>query len=145
MANIVFRIPQKLYILSDFTKETLDKISDKMWEINKTTGSNECNFYDFEEFIRLESIKAETKILIKQLNYGMEFIHIEIDTELHKIINKRKMNRVPLETFKGLYLHTVMVSKKYEIESNTDKVIKIKKKKKEINLRNVKYEYLIED
>ena len=40
-----------------------------MWEINKTTGSNECNFYDFEEFIRLESIKAETKILIKQLNY----------------------------------------------------------------------------
>ncbi len=69
MANIVFRIPQKLYILSDFTKETLDKIIDKMWEINKTTGSNECNFYDFEEFIRLESIKAETKILIKQLNY----------------------------------------------------------------------------
>ena len=145
MANIVFRIPQKLYILSDFTKETLDKISDKMWEINKTTGSNECNFYDFEEFIRLESIKAETKILIKQLNYGMEFIHIEIDTELHKIINKRKMNRIPLETFKGLYLHTVMVSKKYEIESNTDKVIKIKVIEKEINLRNVKYEYLIEE
>ena len=145
MANIVFRIPQKLYILSDFTKETLDKISDKMWEINKTTGSNECNFYDFEEFIRLESIKAETKILIKQLNYGMEFIHIEIDTELHKIINKRKMNRIPLETFKGLYLQTVMVSKKYEIESNTDKVIKIKGIEKEINLRNVKYEYLIEE
>ena len=145
MANIVFRVPQKLYILSDFTKETLDKISDKMWEINKTTGSNECNFYDFEEFIRLESIKAETKILIKQLNYGMEFIHIEIDTELHKIINKRKMNRIPLDTFKGLYLHTVMVSKKYEIESNTDKVIKIKGIEKEINLRNVKYEYLIEE
>ena len=75
----------------------------------------------------------------------MEFIHIEIDTELHKIINKRKMNRIPLETFKGLYLHTVMVSKKYEIESNTDKVIKIKGIEKEINLRNVKYEYLIEE
>lgn len=145
MANIVFRIPQKLYILSDFTKETLDKISDKMWEINKTTGSNECNFYDFEEFICLESIKAETKILIEQLNYGIEFIHIEIDTELHKISNKRKMNIVPLETFKGLYLHTVMVSKKYEIESNRDKVIKLKEIEKEMNLRNVKYEYLIEE
>ena len=64
---------------------------------------------------------------------------------MHKIINKRKMNRIPLETFKGLYLHTVMVSKKYEIESNTDKVIKIKGIEKEINLRNVKYEYLIEE
>ena len=49
MANIVFRIPQKLYILSDFTKETLDKISDKMWEIDKTTGSNKRNFYGFKQ------------------------------------------------------------------------------------------------
>lgn len=144
MANIVFRIPQKLYILSDFTKETLDKISDKMWEINKTTGNNKCNFYDFEEFIHLESIKVETKILIEQLNYGLKFTHIEIDTELHKISNKRNMSIIPLETFKGLYLYTVMVSKKYEIESNAGKVIKLKGVEKEINLKNVKYEYFIE-
>lgn len=144
MANIVFKIPEKLYILTDFTKETLDKISDKMCEINKTTGRNECNFYDFEEFISFESIKAETKNIIKQIHYGMEFIHIEIDTDVHKISNKKKMSVPPLETFKGLNLHTIMISKKYEIESNKDKIIKLIGIGKEINLKNVKYDYKIE-
>ena len=144
MANIVFRIPQKLHILSDFTKETLDKISDKMWRINKETGNNECSFYDFEEYIKLDSLKDENKNEISQIHYGLEFIHIEIDEDVHKTNSKRKMHIETLQTFKGLNLHTIMVSKVYEIESIEESVVKLKGIEKEINLKNIKYEYKIE-
>lgn len=145
MANIVFRIPQRLHILSDFKKETLDKISDKMWKINKTTGSNECNFYDFEEFITFENIKPEVMNTIKQVHYGIEYIRIEIDSEEHKTSKKKVMSRIPLDTFKSWYLETIFISKRYEIESNKDSVLKLKGLEKEINLKNVKYEYLIQE
>ena len=145
MANIIFRIPQKFYILKDFTKESLDKISDKMWKINKDTGSNECNFYDIEEFITFENIKTEVKSLISEIHYGIEYIAIEIDSDVHKVSKKRVMNRVPLETFKGLYLHTIFISKRYEIISNKNGVLKLKGLEKEININRVKYEYLVQE
>ena len=145
MANIVFRIPQKLYILSDFTKETLDKISDKMWDINKTTGSNECNFYDFEEFITFENIKPEVINTIKHIHYGIEYVAIKIDSDVHKVSKKRVMSIIPLDTFNGLNLHTIFISKRYEIASNKNGVLKLKGLEKEININRVKYEYLIQE
>ena len=144
MANIIFRIPQKFYPLTDFTKETLDKIVEKMWKINKDTGSNECAFYDFEELLTFENLTPETKSLIKQVNCGIECVRIEIDAESHNIYSKRKMHLKPLDTFKGLYLHTIMTSKTYEIENIEESIVKLKGIDKEINLKNVGYKYHIE-
>jgi hypothetical protein len=145
MANIIFRIPQKFYILKDFTQDSLNEISDKMWKINKETGSNECNFYDLEEFITFENIKINVKNLISEIHYGIEYVAIEIDSDVHKISKKRVMSRVPLETFKGLNLHTIFISKRYEITSNKNGVLKLEGLEKEISLNKVKYEYLIKE
>lgn len=143
MANIVFRIPHKLNILADFTKETLDKIVEKMRRINKDLGSNKCNFNDFDELITLENIKPETLNIFKQIHYGIEYVNIEINSEFHKIITKRKMNINPLQTFKEYFLHTEMISKTYKIESNINNVVKLEGLEREINLKEVKYEYII--
>lgn len=145
MANIVFRIPQKLNVLSDFTKETLDKMSNKMWEINKTTGSNECNFYDFENFITLENIEPEVMVTIRQIHYDIEYVRVDINSEMHDIFKKKVMKNPPLDTFKNWNLEVIFISKRYEIESNEDGILKLKTLDKEINLKNVKYEYLIQE
>lgn len=145
MANIVFEIPQRLYILTDLTKEALDKISYKMWEINKDTGSNECNYYDFQDIITFENIKPETIRNIKQTHSGLEYENLEIDSEVHKISKKIKMCKVPLDTFKSRYLETIFTSKRYEIESDKDSVLKLKGLEEEIDLKKVKYKYSIQE
>ena len=143
MANIIFKIQEPFYILSDFTEETLDKIANRMQKINRDTGSNECNFYDFEDLLTFENLKEDTKKSIEEKHYGLEFTRLEINCEIYRINKKIKMQINTLATFKGYILETIIVSKTYQIESNHKNIIKLKDVKKEIDLKKVKYEYSI--
>ena len=142
MTNTIrFEREEKLYILNDFKEDVLKSISDKMLKINKDTGSNKFNFYSIEEFISLSSLKDDVKEKLKAVNHNIEFINLQIDSEIHDINKERVMSRNPLESFKALYLYTRLVSKLYNIENEDGDIIKLEGIANEINLKEIHFKY----
>ncbi|EOG6897049.1 TPA: hypothetical protein ACT5CK_002340 [Flavobacterium psychrophilum] len=139
---IRFQKNQKFYILKDFKEDVLKKISNEMFRINRELRTNKFNFYSIEDFISLESFKGETLENIKKFSFNIEFINLQIDSEKHDIKSTRVMHRDPLESFKSLYLNTILTSKVYNIEKYVEEdIIKIEGLKDNINLKDIYFKY----
>lgn len=137
---VIFEKRCNMNLVKDLKQDVLNKILEKVQNINRMELRNKFNSSDIFEFISFENFNDNSKKNICCNDYDFLFHRLEVDYKIHKsdreFLMHKDIYQNKYSSFLKINFEISLFTEAYLIESNNLDVLKIEGISKEINLKN---------